>query len=191
MGVHFHCELQCRQERVSMISLFKKTDVDEHERAKAVFDKIVAVPRESREARSMRMRVGLLCRTFLDKTFVAGAEQTEAYEVSCALAITQAKPRPEPPVTTEYQSVLSTSGPVTVYLPMEYAQEAFDLGAKYQKTDLSAEQAISAMQTMADRLFLQEIKMDQPLQVLQFLREEVGFVGHNMPVDDAATPAAE
>jgi hypothetical protein len=164
-----------------MFNLFKSSEQDDHERAKAVWDKIVEVPRENREARSMRVRVGLLSRAFLDKTFVAGAEQTEAYEVSVALAITQAKPRPEPPVATEYQTVQSTSGPVVAYLPEEYAQEAFSLGALYQKTELTAEQAISAMQTLADKIFLQDIKMDQPLQVLQFLREEVGFTAHTLP----------
>ena len=164
-----------------MFNLFKSSDQDDHERAKAVWEKIIEVPRENREARSMRMRVGLLSRTFLDKTFVAGAEQTEAYEVSVALAITQAKPRPEPPVATEYQTVQSTSGPVVAYLPEEYAKEAFSLGALYQKTELSAEQAISAMQNLADKIFLQDIKMDQPLQVLQFLRDEVGFTAHALP----------
>lgn len=164
-----------------MFSLFKSSEQDDHDRAKAVWDKIVEVPRENREARSMRTRVGLLSRAFLDKTFVAGAEQTEAFEIAMAVAITQAKPRPEPPVATEYQTVQSTSGPVIAYLPLEYAQEAFSLGGLYQKTELSAEQAISSMQTLADKIFLQDIKMNQPLQVLQFLREEVGFTAHTLP----------
>ncbi len=164
-----------------MFNLFKSSALDDHERAKAVWEKIIEVPRENREARSIRMRLGLLSRTFLDKAFVAGAEQTEAYDVSVALAITQAKPRPEAPLATEYQTVQSTSGPVVAYLPEEYAQEAFSLGALYQKTEITAEQAISAMQTLADKIFLQDIKMDQPLEVLQFLRDEVGFTAHTLP----------
>lgn len=167
-----------------MFNLFKSSEQDDFDRAKAVWEKVIEVPRENREARSMRVRVGLLSRAFLDKTFIAGAEQTEAYEVTLAIAITQAKPRPEPPVATQFQSVQSTSGTVVAYLPEEYAQEAFSLGARYQKTELSAEQAISAMQTLADKIFLQDIKMDQPLQVLQFLREEVGFTAHTLPPVD-------
>lgn len=161
-----------------MFSLFKNSEADAHTRAKAVFEKIVEVPIDNPEARSMRVRVGLLSRAFLDATFIEGAEKTDAYEMSAMLAISQAKPRPEPPVATEYQTVQSTSGPVVAYLPMEYAEEAFSLGALYQKTEISAEQAISAMQTMADKIFLQDIKMAQPFQVLQFLREEVGMTAH-------------
>lgn len=163
-----------------MFNLFKSEDVDDLDRAKSVYEKILTVPRESKEARSMRMRVGLLCRALLDKTFIAGAEQTEAYEVASALAMTQGKPKPESPVPTEYQTVQSTTGAVFAYLPLEYVQEAFQLGSLYQKTEITAEQAISAMQTLADTIFLQEIKMDQPLQVLQFLREEIGFTAHKL-----------
>ena len=164
----------------NMFGLFKSEDKDDLERAKSVFEKILTVPRESKEARSMRMRVGLLSRAFLDKAFIAGAEQTEAFEVANALAITKGTARPVPPTATEFQTVQSTTGAVTAYLPMEYAQEAFTLGGQYQKTEITAEQAISAMQTLADKIFLQEIKMEQPLQVLQFLRDEIGFTAHKL-----------
>ncbi|MDV7392955.1 hypothetical protein RZS08_16410, partial [Arthrospira platensis SPKY1] len=67
-----------------MFGLFKSEDKDDHDRAKSVYEKLLSVPKENKEARSMRMRVGLLCRAFLDKAFIAGAEQTEAYEVANA-----------------------------------------------------------------------------------------------------------
>jgi hypothetical protein len=89
--------------------------------------------------------------------------------------------KPPAPQAAEYQQVASVSGEkVWVYLPMEYAEIAFALGGNYQRTDLTAEQAIDAMQGLANQIFSLELGIDDPFLVLQFLRDEIG-----------APPAAE
>ncbi len=62
-----------------MLSIFNRNNpADEMKRAVAAFEKVVSLDSDTREARSLRMRMGMLCRAHLDKTFVAGAEQTAA-----------------------------------------------------------------------------------------------------------------
>jgi hypothetical protein len=158
-----------------MFSLFKKETVEDVEqRARTAYEKVVSLQGDGREVRSMRARLALLCRAHLDKTFVAGAETTSAHVDAVAKAISQGKPLPPPPEPSLYQYVLATSGEeVCVYLPEEIVQEAFAIGSLYQRMSIGAEEAITRMQTLADRVLLIELKLDQPLQVLQFLREEL------------------
>lgn len=157
-----------------MFKIFRKpAEEDERERAVALYDKVVSLTTDTHEARSMRLRVGMLCKAHLDKTFVAGAQQTEAFEVASALAVTQGKNRPEPPVAPLFQTINSSSGSVCVYIPKEFAEEAFAIGALYQKTELTAEQAIEAMQRLADRISFDALKLNSPFVALQFLRDEL------------------
>lgn len=156
-----------------MFGLFKKPEVDERERAIAAYEKAVSLTINTREAYSLRLRVGMLCNSHLDKTFVAGAEQTEAHEAACALAIAQGKAVPEPPVAPLFQFLNSSAGSVCVYLPKEHADEAFALGMLYQKTSITAEQSIDAMQRLSDRVCLEALKLTTPFVAVQFLREEL------------------
>ena len=123
----------------------------------------------------MRIRIALRCRAVIDKTFIEGAEKTAAFEEETMKAIVAGSEKPPEPVAAEYQQVASVSGDkVWVYLPNEYAEIAFALGGSYQRTDLSAEQAIDAMQGLADQIFSSELGVDDPFLVLQFLRDEIG-----------------
>ena len=72
-----------------------------------------------------------------------------------------------------FQRVAAGGRQVWVYLPQEFAQRAFDLGGQYQLVEINAEQAIVQMQDLADRVFLIELRLEQPFQVLQFLRDEL------------------
>ena len=119
---------------------------DEMKRAKVAYEKVAELKSDSRDARSARMRMGLLCRAHLDKTFIAGAEQTADWQELAMMALSQGKPQPELPQASCYQKIKSGENEVFVYLPEEYVQEAFSLGSKYQRTDLSAQQAIDAVQ---------------------------------------------
>ncbi len=156
-----------------MFKLFKKPEDDERARAVAAYEKAVSLTTDGHEARSLRLRMSMLCRAHLDKTFVAGAQAMEAYEAACMVAIQQAKPQPDPPQAPLFQSVKSTSGEVQVYLPQEFADEAFAIGMLYQKTELSAEQAIEAAQRLADRIAYDALKLTAPFTALQFLRDEL------------------
>ena len=169
---------------MALFDIFKKqpAEEDERARAKAAYEKVASLESEGHEARSMRLGMSMLCRAHLDKTFVAGAQQTEAHELAVLVAIQQAKEVPEPPQAPLFQKIKSTNGEAMVYLPPEYADEAFAIGMLYQKTELTAQQAIDAAQRLADRICYDALKLNAPFVALQFLREELA---------EAADAAAE
>jgi hypothetical protein len=176
-----------------LLSLFKKLQTDERTLAAAAYEKVVSLTQDTREARSMRVRMALLCRNHLDKTFVAGAELTSAYLDQVALSIARGQTRPEPPEFSCFQYITTSKGEeVCAYLPEEFASEAFALGGLYQRMQMDAQQVIGAMQNLADRLFIEHIKLTATLPVLQFLREEIGMttaaepdLAHMPPADES------
>lgn len=163
------------------------------ERAKLAFEKITSLKKDGgREARSARIRMVLLCRAHLDKSFVEGAEKTVAYDQLAMQAIVAGQDKPPPPTASEFQQVAAVSGDkVWVYLPQEYADLAFSLGAGYQRTDLSAEEAIDAMQALADQIFSLELGVHDPFLVLQFLRDETGHQTSPANPNAVSTEGAE
>jgi hypothetical protein len=101
-------------------------------------------------------------------------------------AIMAGQDRPPPPTASEFQQVPAVSGDkVWVYLPQEYADLAFSLGASYQRTDLSAQQAIDAMQGLANQIFSTELGIHDNFMVLQFLRNEIDYQGTALPTEGA------
>ena len=157
-----------------MFSIFSsKTNDDAKSRAREAYEKITSIKTDSREARSARLRMGLLCRGHIDKTFIDGAEKTAAWQEAASQAIMRGASAPAAPVSATYQTLTTASGEVVVYLPEEIAEEVFQLGARYQKADLSGQDAIHAVQAIADQLFRYELRMDDSFDVLQFLREEM------------------
>ena len=63
-------------------------------KAQALFEKLIASESDSRESRNLRMRMGLLCRAHLDKSFVTGAEQTSAWQELASVAIAKGNEKP-------------------------------------------------------------------------------------------------
>jgi hypothetical protein len=158
-----------------MFSIFStKNPDDEMKKAQALFDKVTSTKSDSRDARSMRIRMGLLCRAHLDKSFVTGAEQTASWQELAALAIANGKDKPPLPEPSVFQKIKAGENEIYVYLPEEYAHEAFNLGARYQRAEIPAPQAIETMQGLANQICLYELKLTEPFQVLQFLRDELG-----------------
>jgi hypothetical protein len=157
-----------------MFSLFStKSPEDEMKSAQTLFEKVVASKSDSREARSLRIRMGLLCRAHLDKSFVTGAEQMASWQELAALAIANGKEKPPLPEPSVFQKIKAGENEVYVYLPEEYAHEAYLLGGRYQSADIPALQAIETMQGLANQICLYELKLPEPFQVLQFLRDEI------------------
>lgn len=158
-----------------MFSLFTSKPPAEDKQAKAreAYEKVASLRTDSREARSARLRMGLLCRAHIDKTFIDGAEQTADWQDLASAAAARGMELPEPPVADCFQIVGTGTGAVTVYLPEETAEDVFALGARYQKAEISAEQAIDAVQILADQLFRFELRLDEKFDVLKFLRDEL------------------
>lgn len=158
-----------------MFSLFKSqpTQQDLQNKAKEAYEKIVAQTEDSREANIRRRGMALLCCAHLDKTFIAGAERTADWQQISAFAAAKGTEVPPPPQASCYQKVRSGTSDIWVYLPAEFSDRAFMYGAKYQRTDLSMDDAINAMQQLGDQIFRFELGMDGSLLVLKFLRQEL------------------
>lgn len=157
-----------------MFSIFSsKSPEDEMNSAQALFDKVTSMKADSRDARSMRIRMGLLSRAHLDKSFVTGAEQTSSWQELTSMAIANGKDKPPLPEPSVFQKIKSGENEIYVYLPEEYSHEAFHVGARYQRAEIPADKAIEIMQGLANQICLYELKLDEPFQVLQFLRDEL------------------
>jgi hypothetical protein len=157
-----------------MFGLFSRNKpVDDMRRAKAAYEKVGSLKSVSHDARSLRLRMGLICRAHLDKTFVAGAEQTAIWEARARAALIEGLPLPEAPKPSQFQKIRSGDTEIYAYLPEEFVKEAFALGSRYQRTELSAAKAIDAMQALAQQISYYELRLPEPFQVLDFLREEL------------------
>jgi hypothetical protein len=183
-----------------MLNIFNRSSpADDMKRAVAAFEKVTSLESDSREARSLRMRMGMICRAHLDKTFVAGAEQTAAWQELARLALIAGKPVPDLPTPSKFQKIRAGESDIFAYLPEEYVTEAFALGARYQKMDLPAPKAIEAMQALANQLSYYELRLEEPFQVLSFLRDELAAQAaleeaqaslHTSASSDAASPSS-
>lgn len=173
-------------------NLFHRTSPqDEMKRAKAAYEKVTALTADTREAHSMRMGMGLLCKAHLDKTFIAGAEKTADWQQLAAFAAAKGNPVPELPTPSRFQKVKSGQAEVYVYMPEEYVTEAFNLGAHYQKVEISAEKAIEAMQALANHISYYELRLEEPFKALSFLRDELAAEAGEGDDPDDETPAAD
>ncbi len=117
--------------------------------------------------------MALLCKAHMDKSFVAGAEQMATWQAAIEWAIANGKKKPPQPEPSVFQKIKAGDNDVYVYLPEEYAHEAYFLGARYQRAEIPALTAIETMQGLADQLCLYELRLSEPFQVLQFLRDEL------------------
>jgi hypothetical protein len=169
-----------------MFSLFKSPETPEalQKKAKQAYDKVAALTAETLEARSLRRGMSVLCCAHLDKTFIAGAEKTADWQQMAAFALTKNTPPPPLPSAEEFQSIRSGKADIWVYLPIEYADRAFMFGAKYQRTELSLEQAITSMQQLADLVCRTELGMDTQVTVLKFLRQELSQADRQSDVQE-------
>ena len=171
---------------------------DEMKKAKAAYEKVISLTSDSREANSMKMRMGLLCRAHVDKTFVAGAEQTAVWQDRAAQALAKQEPMPTQPEPSRFQKIKTGETEVFAYLPDEFVRDIYALGAKYQQTHISAQQAIDTVQNIVNQLCRYELGLQEPFQALTFLREELQAQARaaeealaQMQQDSASDPAAE
>jgi len=141
--------------------------------AKAAYEKVLSLDTDSHRARSVRLRMSMLCRAHLDKTFIDGAERMANWQEMAAHAFASGTERPELPEASTFQKVRSGEGDVYVYLPEQYVDLAFSLGGRYQRTEIDAQQAIDAMQGLADHISFYDLCLEEPFTALQFLRDEL------------------
>ncbi len=129
------------------------------QKARELFEKVASSQSDTRDARNLRVKMGMLCRAHLDKSFVTGAEQMASWQELSALAVANGKEKPPLPEPSVFQKIKAGVNDVYVYLPEEYAHEAFSLGARYQRTEMTAIQAIEAMQGLANQICFYELRL--------------------------------
>lgn len=158
-----------------MFAVFKKT-IPLAQLQKQAMQKFESVLEESathKGRRRPRIQMAMLCRAFLDRTFIDGAEQSALYVDQVTKAVSAGSPMPKNPTPKVYQRVASSVGPVWTYAPDMYANEAFAFGRAYQTMEIDAHEAIDSMQALLDRLCMYELRLDESITALQFLREEL------------------
>jgi len=168
-----------------MFNFLKPAEPDPKQVARQLYEKVTTLSSDSHDSRSARLRVGMLIRAHVDKTFVSGAEQTAAWQEKVAVAVVNGEDKPPLPQASEYQDIKSGSKTVCVYLPQEYAECFFEIGARYQRMQIDARQAILEAQTLMDRICYQDLQLETPFEVLQFLREELP---QDVPAEAATQP---
>jgi hypothetical protein len=158
-----------------MFAIFKGAESPEvlQKRAKQAYEKVLELTANTFEAGRVRRGMALLCCAHLDKTFIAGAESTAEWQKLVALAAAKKEEPPLQPEADCYQKISTGKTEIWAYLPDEFAESAFLLGAKYQRTELTSEQAITAMQKLADHICMSEIGLGFEVVVLKFLRQEL------------------
>jgi hypothetical protein len=161
--------------QVFMFSIFKGSESPEvlKKRAKQAYEKVIELSADTFEANRMRRGMAMLCCAHLDKTFISGAERMADWQQMAAFAVAKSEEPPPLPKADCYQKIRSGKTDMWAYLPTEYADSAFLFGAKYQRTELTCEQAITAMQQLSDNLCMSEIGLGFEIVVLKFLRQEL------------------
>lgn len=156
-----------------MFRFFKAKEADPQQQAKLLFEKVTALTSKGHEARTARLRMGMLLRAFADKAFIAGAQQAAEWQDAAALALAQGLEKPPLPQASAYQQIKSGDKLIWVYLPLPQAQAFFDLGIRYQCTQINAHTAIAQAQAWMDRICQLDLQLETPFEVLLFLRQEL------------------
>ena len=157
-----------------MFEIFKKMTppAELQKLALMKFEKVQLESSSSNATRRSKIQMALLCRAFLDRTFIDGAEQSALYIDKVELALATGAPMPSMAKSKLYQKIASSTGSVWTYAPEIYGAEAFNLGRSYQSIEIDAFEAIDSMQAVVDRLCQYELRLEETFEALTFLREE-------------------
>ena len=166
------------------MALFGPSDKELKQNARKEYDKAVALKGDTRKEHAYRMRIALRARSHIDKLFVNGATKAEKYNETVMLNISQGKPAPAAPTTSEYTKLMTANGEVWSYIPEEYAQLVFKYGMQYQSVEITGPKAIDSVQKISDAVAI-ELKLDKPLVALEFLREQLTSEGVDVDAEIA------
>ena len=143
--------------------------------AKAGFEKAISSSGDSKELRALRIRVALRSRTGLDIIFRKAMKTIASHDEEVMIAMAGGQDPPPVPVAnleTCFQTMATVNGPVTIYIPLEFATRFFDLGARFQKNEIDTQTALIEGQEIANELgtvLNLDQYMVQPITPLEFL----------------------
>ena len=103
--------------------------------------------------------------------FIEGAKKTESFQKRCSAAVAKGDDKPAPPKPATFQKAKTVSGEIFTYVPEEFTQQVFTLGAMYQTVQIDASKAITLVQEVAERVSY-DLGLEEPFISLQFLRDE-------------------
>jgi len=143
--------------------------------AKAGFEKAVSSSGDSKELRALRIRVALRSKTGLDIIFRKAMKTIASHDEEVMIAMAGGQDPPPFPVAnfeTCFQTMATVNGPVTIYIPLEFATRFFDLGVRYQQKEIDIQTALTEGQEIANELGT-VLNLDQylvqPITPLEFL----------------------
>jgi hypothetical protein len=157
----------------------------ERDTAKNGFEKAVSSSGDSRELRALRIRIALRSKTGLDIIFRSAMKAIASHEEEVMIATAGGEaPPPMPTADNEtcFQTMATVNGPVTIYIPLEFASRFFELGIRYQQKEVDTHTALSEGQEIANELgtlLNLDQYMVQPITPLEFLLAE-NIVGSNV-----------
>ena len=146
-------------------SKFEKAKAD----AKGDYLKCGNLDHSDRIHRVFTARIAQRARLNLDKIFVQGAKAEEKRQSDLAQAIKAGAELPQRAKHDGYNQLQGVSGVVLAWVPEEYANQMFNLGADYQIQEISAHDALQRSDQLAEKV-IDDLQTSQPIQLLNLLR---------------------
>ena len=138
--------------------------------AQADFLRCKELDASDRYNRMFVSRIAMRAKGNLDKIFVQGARAEEKRQQDLAKAVKEGKKGfPQREKHDGYNSLKGTTGIVLSWVPEEYANTMFNLGADYQIQEKSARQCIAAADQLAEKLMI-ELQTLQKIELLNLIR---------------------
>ena len=124
-------------------------------------------------------RIAMRAKGNLDKIFVQGARAEEKRQEELAKAVREGKKIfPQRTKHDGYNSLKGTTGVVLSWVPEEYANAMYNLGADYQIQEKNVHQCIEAADQLAEKL-KEELQTLQKIELLNLLRLAITTSGTN------------
>ena len=138
--------------------------------AQADFLRCKQLDASDRYNRMFVARIAMRAKGNLDKIFVQGARAEEKRQQDLARSMKDGKKGfPQREKHDGYNSLKGTTGVVLSWVPEEYANTMFNLGADYQIQEKSARQCIAAADQLAEKI-MAELQTLQKIELLNLLR---------------------
>ena len=160
---------------MGLLSWLGSAKAKDRDSAKSGFEKAVSSSGDSKELRALRIRVALRSKTGLDIIFRKAMKAIASHEEEVMIATAGGESPPPTPAANDetcFQTMSTVNGPVTIYIPLDFATRFFDLGVRYQQKEIDTQSALAEGQEIANELgtlLNLDQYMVQPITPLEFL----------------------
>ena len=115
-------------------------------------------------------RIAMRAKTNLDKIFVQGAKAEEKRQQAIAKAVNEGKKTfPQREKHDGFNSLKGTTGIVLSWVPEDYANAMYQLGADYQVQEKNSHECVEAANKLGEKLRA-ELGTLQSMELLSFLK---------------------